>query len=106
MSRISNKIAMNKKVLNLTYILALGFIMTSCYSLSYSVGKGPQKGIEVKEKNHYFIYGLAKGKTSDPIKMAGEASDYEVNVSHTFVDGLISFVTFGIYNPTTTKVTK
>jgi len=97
---------MKKTILNLTYILVLASMMTSCYSLSYSVGDGPQKGIEVKEKNHYFIYGLAQGKTSDPTKMAGEVTDYEVNISHTFVDGLISVATFGIYNPTTTKITK
>ena len=97
---------MKKTILNLTSIVVLSLSLTSCYSLSYSVGNGPQKGIEVKEKNHYFVYGLAKGKTSDPTKMAGEASDYEVEISHTFVDGFISAITLGIYNPTTTKVIK
>ena len=97
---------MKKTVLNLSGILILCFLFSSCYSLTYSVGEGPQSGIEVKEKNHFFIYGLATGKTSDPTEMAGDATDYEVSISHTFVDGLISAVTFGIYNPTTTKITK
>lgn len=87
-------------------MLIVSFLLSSCYTLTYSVGEGPQKGIEVKEKNHYFIYGLATGNTSDPTEMAGEATDYEVSISHTFVDGLISALTFGIYNPTTTKITK
>jgi hypothetical protein len=97
---------MKKTVLNLAFLLTVACLLPSCYSLTYAVGEGPQKGIEVKEKNHFFIYGLAKGKTSDPTAMAGEATDYEVSISHTFVDGLISAVTFGIYNPTTTKITK
>lgn len=97
---------MKKIVLNLISVLTLSLLLTSCYSLTYSVGKGPQTGVDLKEKNHYFVYGLAKGKTSDPTKMAGEAEDYEVNISHTFVDGFISAITFGIYNPTTTKITK
>ncbi|SMD43397.1 Bor protein [Aquiflexum balticum DSM 16537] len=97
---------MKKNFVNLAFILTLAFLLPSCYSLTYSVGEGPQSGIEVKEKNHFFIYGLATGKTSDPTAMAGDATDYEVSISHTFVDGLISAVTFGIYNPTTTKITK
>lgn len=97
---------MKKILLNITGILCISILLSSCYTLTYSVGQGPQKGIEMKEKNHYFIYGLATGNTSDPVEMAGEAEDYQVSISHTFVDGLISALTFGIYNPTTTKITK
>lgn len=97
---------MKKIVLNTAVWLTCISMLSSCYSLTYSVGQGPQRGIEVKEKNHFFVYGLAKGKTSDPVKMAGDAVDYEVNISHSFVDGLVSMLTLGIYNPTTTKVTK
>jgi len=66
----------------------------------------PQTCIEVKQKNHYFIGGLAPGNTSDPTEMAGDAKDYQVTIEHTFVDGLINALTFGIYTPTTTKVIK
>lgn len=84
----------------------MSFLLTSCYTLTYSVGKGAQTGVEVKAKNHYLIYGLAPIKTSNPAKMAGGATDYEVSVSHTFIDGLINAITFGFYTPTTTKVKK
>lgn len=87
-------------------LLAIAFMMTSCYTYTYNVGKGSQTGVEVKEKNHYLIYGLANVGQSDPVKMAGEAEDYEVTITHTFIDGLINSLTFGIYNPTTTIVTK
>lgn len=91
-----------------TLIVALSSIvlLTSCYSFEYSVGKGAQKGIEVKEKNHYVVFGLAKIENADPTVMAGDSKDYTVEVKHTFVDGLISSITFGLYTPTTTIVTK
>ncbi|MFW5707429.1 MAG: Bor family protein [Bacteroidota bacterium] len=95
---------MKKRILNFSIVLALSFLMTSCFTYTYSVGDGPQTGVEVVEKNHYLIYGLAPIKTSDPIQMAGDATDYEVTITHTFVDGLINAITFGLYTPTTTKV--
>jgi hypothetical protein len=45
-------------------------------------------------------------KTADPVKMAGDTEDYEVTIQHTFIDGLINAITFGLYTPTTTKVVK
>ena len=39
-------------------------------------------------------------------KMAKGAKDFDVKTSHTFIDGLINMLTFGMYNPTTTTVTK
>ena len=80
--------------------------MTSCYTHQYSIGKGAQSGLTVKEKNHYLIYGLAPIKTSNPQEMAKGAKDFDVKTEHTFVDGLLNTITFGIYNPTTTTVTK
>ncbi|HKG05889.1 MAG TPA: Bor family protein, partial [Pedobacter sp.] len=70
------------------------------------VGKGPQQNQTVKKWNHYVIGGLAPVGLSDATKMAGGATDYSVNVQHSFVNMLISAVTFGIYTPTTTTVTK
>ena len=97
---------MKKIVLNLALVFAISVLMTSCYTLTYSVGEGAKTGVEVKEKNHYLIYGLAPVKTSDPTKMAGGAKDYTVTIQHTFIDGLLNALTGGIYTPTTTTVKK
>lgn len=97
---------MKKQVTKICMLLAFAFVMTSCYTYTYSVGEGAQTGVEVKKKNHYLIYGLANISQSDPIEMAGGAENYDVTITHTFIDGLINSITFGIYNPTTTKVTK
>ena len=97
---------MKKAVKNFILLVTLTICFSSCYTYSYYVGNGPQTGIKVTEKNHFFINGLAPGGISDPTIMAGDAQDYEVTITHSFVDGLISALTFGIYTPTTTIVTK
>ena len=50
-----------------------------------------------------FTMGLASGKTPDTQEMAKGAKDYDFITSHSFVDGLINSLTFGLYNPTTVK---
>lgn len=97
---------MKKKLFHLSLAAFVCFSMASCYSLSYAVGSGSQTGVEVTEKNHYVIAGLAPIKTSDPTKMAGDAKNYQVTITHTFIDGLLNFLTGGIYTPTTTIVKK
>lgn len=97
---------MKKIALNLFLVFAISFLFSSCYTLTYSVGEGAKTGVDVMERNHYLIYGLAPVKTSDPSKMAGGAKDYTVTIQHTFIDGLLNAITFGIYSPTTTIVKK
>jgi len=97
---------MKKTILNLAGVFFISVLMTSCYTLTYSVGEGAKTGVEVKEKNHYLIYGLAPIKTSDPTKMAAGAKDYTITITHSFVDGLLNVLTGGIYTPTTTIVKK
>lgn len=97
---------MKKSLMLLAFAIFASCSMTSCYTLSYSVGKGAQTGVEVKEKNHYLIYGLAPLKTSNPTEMAKGLTDYDVTVTHTFIDGLLQAITFGIYTPTTTIIKK
>ena len=81
-------------------------LLSSCFTHTYMVGNGPQTGVEVKEKDHFIVLGLVPIATSNPHLMAGGAADYMVSTSHTFIDGLINSLTGGIYNPTTTVVTK
>tara|TARA_R100000005_G_scaffold96664_1_gene85722 strand:+ start:3377 stop:3619 length:243 start_codon:yes stop_codon:yes gene_type:complete len=80
--------------------------MTSCFTYSVVVGEGAQTGVETKKMNHYLIYGLAPVSVADAKQMAGGAENYEVTITHTFIDGLINALTFGIYTPTTTIVKK
>ncbi|RKD86008.1 Bor protein [Mangrovibacterium diazotrophicum] len=86
--------------------LLCGLLLTSCYSYTSVVGDGAQGSSQVTQWNHYVIYGLAPVGVSDSKAMAGGAENYEVFTRQTFVNGLISAITFGIYTPTTTTVKK
>lgn len=97
---------MKKQFFTLMLVFGASLLMTSCFTYTHTVGSGAQTGVTVTEKNHYFIYGLAPGTLSDPKVMAGGADNYEVTITHTFVDGLLNALTFGIYTPTTTIVQK
>jgi hypothetical protein len=97
---------MKTNILKLAAVLLFSLLMASCFSYTMTVGTGSQTGMEVKEMNHYLIGGLAPVKVSDAKVMAGDAINYDVLITHTFVDGLISVVTAGIYTPTTTIVKK
>ena len=92
-----------KKIV-LTAILACS--LTSCYVHEYTIGNGAQKGITNTKKNHFVIRGLAPIKTAQPEEMAGDAKNYTVKTRFTFLDYLLSSITYGIYTPTTTTVTK
>ncbi len=81
-------------------------LLTSCYSYTSVVGEGAKGMTQITKKNHYVIAGLGAINVSDSKAMAGGAKNYTVKTEQTFVDGLLSMITFGIYTPTTTTVTK
>jgi hypothetical protein len=98
---------MIKKTTKIAVVLiAFSSMLTSCYTYTSVVGKGPQSNQKVTKWNHYLIGGLAPVGVSDSKQMAGDATDYSVTTQQTFVNGLISAITFGIYTPTTTTVEK
>ena len=85
-------------------MFAISLTFSSCYVHKAVVGQGSQKGLIEKGKQHNFIYGLASGNTPDTQSMAKGAEDYDVKTSISFVDGLINFLTGGIYTPSTVEV--
>ena len=87
-------------------LFVASILLTSCYSYTSVVGNGAQGNSKVTEWNHYVIYGLAPVGVSDSKAMAGGAENYTVTTRQTFVNGLIPGITFGIYTPTVTTVTK
>lgn len=88
------------------FLGTMALMLSSCFTHSYLVGNGPQTGVQIKQKNHFVVLGLVPIATSNPHTMAGGSESYAVTTSHTFIDGLINGLTFGIYCPTTTTVTK
>lgn len=87
-------------------LLLCSSLFTSCYTYTSVVGEGAKGNQEVTKWNHYVIYGLAPVGVSNSKAMADGATDYTVTTSQSFVNGLISGLTFGLYTPTTTTVKK
>ena len=87
-------------------LFAAAMLLSSCYSYTSVVGKGAQGNQKTTKWNHYVVYGLAPVGVSDSKQMANGAENYTVHTRQSFVNGLVSALTFGFYTPTTTTVTK
>lgn len=87
-------------------LFASSMLLTSCYSYTSVVGEGAKGNSQTTKWNHYVVYGLAPVGVSDSKQMADGAKDYTVQTRQSFVNGLVSGLTFGLYTPTTTTVTK
>jgi hypothetical protein len=95
-----------KSIKMMTILFVSSVLLTSWYSYTSVVGEGAQGNSKVTKWNHYVIYGLAPVGVSDSKEMAGGAENYTVHTRQSFVNGLVSSLTFGIYTPSTTTVTK
>ena len=101
------KIRKMKKLMRMVAIVfATSMLLTSCYSYTSVVGNGAQGNSETSQWNHYLLVGLAPVGVTDSKQMADGAENYTVHTRQTFVNGLLSVVTVGIYTPFTTTVTK
>ena len=90
----------------MTILFASSMLLTSCYSYTSVVGEGAKGNSQTTKWNHYVVYGLSPVGVSDSKQMAGGAKNYTVHTRQTFVNGLVASLTFGIYTPSTTTVTK
>ena len=95
-----------KSMKMMSVIFAASMLLSSCYSYTSMVGSGAQGNNETTNWNHYVILGLAPVGVSNSKQMADGAENYTVTTRQSFVNGLVSAITFGIYTPTTTTVTK
>ena len=97
---------MKKGLLKLSLIFAVAIMMTSCYTFTATVGNGPQTGTKIVAHNHYLIDGLAPISTANTKELVGDAKDYSITVSQSFIDGFLKVLTGGLYTPTTVTITK
>ncbi|MEL7269636.1 MAG: Bor family protein [Bacteroidota bacterium] len=95
-----------KTMKTMTVVFASSMLLTSCHSYTSIVGNGAQGNSQTTKWNHYLIGGLAPVGVSDSKQMAGGAENYTVQTKRSFVNGLVAAITFGIYSPSTTTVTK
>ena len=86
-------------------ILIIPFIFSSCYIHRVSHGNGSIEGYTKKDKQHNFLFGIIS-ETSPIIEEIKNENNYEVEIKITPKDGIIGFLTFGLYVPTTIIVKK
>ena len=95
-----------KSIKMMAIVFASSMLLTSCYSYTSVVGSGAEGNSQTSKWNNYLLFGLAPVGVSDSKQMADGAENYTVFTRHSFVNGLVAGITFGIYTPTTTTVTK
>lgn len=95
------------KLIKLSCVAIATLLLSSCYTSKVSVGDMSVDAPSIKVnsvKNHALIYGLIPlSKGYDAKTYVGNKTNYVVKYQHTFVDGLLETITFGIYTPTTTS---
>lgn len=97
-----------KKIISVIAVVLITITMfSSCYTTKVyhgNVDETTPLTAQVSKKNDILLWGLlplqsSKQKASDVVK---DKKNFEVQTQATFVDGLLSFITFGIYCPNTT----
>lgn len=79
----------------------------ACYTMEYQVGTidpGQPLFQVAEKKNHFLIGGLVPLTDTQRVRdFIGDKKDYVIKTERTFMDGLLLFLTHGIYTPFTTK---
>ena len=79
---------------------ALALLITGCAQQTFTVQNKPA-AVAPKETitHHFFVSELGRRKTVDAAKICGGAENVETETQQTFVNGLLGFITLGIYTP-------
>ena len=84
---------------------AAALMMAGCAQQGFTVHSGNVAAPTKEVSHHFFISGLGQSKTIDAAAVCGGAEKVvRVEAQHTFVNGLLGFVTFGIYTPREARV--
>ena len=80
---------------------ALALLITGCAQQTFTVQNKPA-AVAPKETitHHFFASGIGQKKTVDAAKICGGAENVvKTETQQTFVNGLLGFITLGIYAP-------
>ncbi|WP_087880272.1 Bor/Iss family lipoprotein [Dysgonomonas macrotermitis] len=81
-------------------------LMTSCYTSRVNVGNATAETSRIKvseTKNKFLFWGLLPLDNEQNAKAyVGDKKDYITETSWSVSDGLLNYITLGIYSPTTT----
>lgn len=86
-------------------VLLCSAFLFGCAAQTFTIN-GENGEVPTSQKSqHFFISGLGQEKVTDAAKVCGGADKViKVEAQHTFLNGLLGLVTFGIYTPRDAKV--
>lgn len=80
-------------------------LLGGCYEHTYSIGTGaPAGAIVYDEWKHHWLAGLISPSHEMDIQTMCPSGNVTIHNEQTFLNGLVSGLTGGIYSPTTVKV--
>ena len=86
---------------------ALALLITGCAQQTFTV-QNKRVAVAPKETitHHFFVSGSGQKKTVDAAKICGGAQEdvKKTETQQTFVNGLLGFITLGIYTPLEARV--
>jgi hypothetical protein len=84
---------MRKRLVSLVLVFVLLLGASGCYSLTHTVGSGPQTGVKLSERQWYILWGLVPLGTKDSATLAGNAADYRVTTKYSVTDIILNIFT-------------
>ena len=84
---------------------ALALLITGCAQQDVYCSNKPA-AVAPKETitHHFFVSGIGQKKTTDAAKIIWRRKCYKTETQQTFVNGLLGFITLGIYTPLEARV--
>lgn len=85
-------------------VIVPALLTTACYHAIVETGRSPSATVINRHFQPSFIYGLVP---PPPLNVAGQCPNglARVETQHTFVEGLVGAITFGIFTPMTITAT-
>ncbi|AMX03608.1 Bor family protein [Microbulbifer thermotolerans] len=80
-------------------------LLFGCASQTFTInGEGGEVPTSQKTQ-HFFVSGIGQEKITNAAEICGGAENIvKVEAQHTFMNGFLSFITYGIYTPRDAKV--
>jgi uncharacterized lipoprotein YajG len=93
---------MKTKMLSVAVLIAT---LTGCAAQTFTVNGDTSNKPTTQDSQTFFISGLGQEQVIDAADICGGSENIiKVEAQHTFVNGLLGFITFGIYTPRDAKV--
>ena len=91
---------------NVLLATALALLITGCAQQTFTVQNKPAAVAPKETITHHFVSGIGQKKTVDAAKICGGAENVvkKTETQQTFVNGLLGFITLGIYTPLEARV--